>query len=161
MFTLAQSRLQIPAITSSQFQSQDIITRHPCLPLGEFSSNATMKERNVMEVPPTASATPQWYFTLLLFLLPTQQICLFQWPSQKHSKPGPFPQAARLRLCSVSPWHRSLENRAGRGGCSTHRAAHHDSSDRLPTAKLCCVKSPVSGGVVAQEDTSKRFFCLT
>lgn len=73
----------------------------PLLASGGVFSNVTMRERNVMEVPPTLSATPHWYFTLALFLLPTQQIWLFQSPSQKHSKPWSFPQAAKLRDCSV------------------------------------------------------------
>lgn len=59
----------------------------PLLASGGVFSNATMRERNVTEVPPTVSAIPPWYFSLVLFLLPTQQIGLFQWPPQKHSKP--------------------------------------------------------------------------
>lgn len=163
VFILTQSRLQIPAITTSQLQSQDIITRHPCLPLGEFFSNATMRERNVMEVPPTPSATPHWYFILVLFLLPTQQIWLFQLPSQKHSKPQFISSGHFLRLqnwdtvqCNPGT-HPLRTDQAEVDAVPTEQHIMTAVID-FPQPNSAVLKSPVSGGAVAKDDTSKRFF---
>lgn len=163
VFILTQSRLRIPAITTSQLQSQDIITRHPCLPLGEFFSNATMRERNVMEVPPTPSATPHWYFILVLFLLPTQQIWLFQSPSQKHSKPQFISSGHFLRLqnwdtvqCNPGT-HPLRTDQAEVDAVPTEQHIMTAVID-FPQPNSAVLKSPVSGGAVAKDDTSKRFF---
>lgn len=159
VFILTQSRLQIPAITTSQFQSQDIITRHPCLPLGEFFSNATMKERNVMEVPPTASATPHWYFrTWFYSCCPHSKSASFNGLLRNTANHSPFLRLQNWDTVQSNPGPHSLRTDQAEVDAGPTEQHVMTAVIDFPQSNSAGLKSPVSGGVVAKEDTSKRFF---
>lgn len=114
--------------------------------LGSFSRQLFQQE-----VSPAPPATPQWYFTLVLFLLPTQQIWFFWSPLRNVPQHSHSLRLQNRDTVQSNPDIYSYEIRSIRDGRSTHITVRID----FPQPNSAVLKSSAFRDAVAKEDAGK------